>query len=87
MFARLDEKHNCLGILARFLNVFDENSIEKLNFYPFLRKSFSINKAFRNNIIFLQQFCSGSGGFEIKMLLFMRNSQICVRCIAFTVLE
>ncbi|KAF0139030.1 MAG: hypothetical protein FD143_3496, partial [Ignavibacteria bacterium] len=32
IFARLDEKHNCLGNFEKFLKIFDENSMEKLNF-------------------------------------------------------
>ena len=32
-FARLDEKHHCLGNFEKILKNFDENSIENLKFY------------------------------------------------------
>ena len=38
IFARLDEKHNCLGNFEKFLQIFDENSMEKLNFSLFSGK-------------------------------------------------
>ena len=38
IFARLDEKHNCLGNFEKFLKIFDENSMEKLNFSLFSGK-------------------------------------------------
>ena len=45
--------------------IFDENSIEKLNFYLFLGKVVAKNRAFGNSIIFLQQsFPVGGGGFN-----------------------
>ena len=47
------------------MEIFDENSIEKLNFNLFLGKVVAKNRAFRNNIIFLQQFFPvRGGGFE-----------------------
>ena len=48
--------------VGKFLKILDENSIEKLNFYLFLAKIVAKNRNFGNNIIFLQQFFSGSGG-------------------------
>ena len=35
IFARLDEKHNCVGNFEKFLKIFDENSMEKLYFSIF----------------------------------------------------
>ena len=37
-FARLDEKHKLLGNFEKSLEIFDKNSIEKLNFYLFWGK-------------------------------------------------
>ena len=45
-----------LGNFENILKIFDENSIDKLNFYLFLGKFVDKNRAFGNNIIFLQQF-------------------------------
>ena len=54
-----------MGNFEKKLEIFDENSIEKLNFYLFLCKPVAKNRVFGNNIIFLQHFFSGSGaGFE-----------------------
>ena len=61
-FARLDEKHKLLGNFEKILEIFDENSIEKLNFYLFLGKVVAKNRAFGNNIIFLQHFFRLGGG-------------------------
>ena len=44
------------------MKIFDENSIEKLNFYLFLGKVVAKNRAFGNNINFLQQFFPVRGG-------------------------
>ena len=45
------------------MEIIDENSIEKLNFYLFLGKVVANkNRAFGNNIILLQQFFSVGGG-------------------------
>ena len=58
-FARLEKNANCWEILK----IFDENCIEKLNFYFIFRKFVSKNRAFGNNIICLQQFFRfGEGG-------------------------
>ena len=60
-FARLDEKHKLLGNFEKILEIFDENSIEmKLN--QFWRKAVAKNRAFENNIIFIQQFFPVRGG-------------------------
>ena len=56
IFARLEENYKLLGNIEKILEVFDEHSIENLNFYLFLGKVVAKNKAFGNNIIFLQQF-------------------------------
>ena len=61
-FARLDEKHKCCGNVEKTLEIFDENSIEKLNFSLFWGKVVAKNRAFGNNIIFLQQFFLLGGG-------------------------
>ena len=50
----MNEKRK-LGNFEKTLEIFDENSIEKLNLFIF-RKFFSKNRAFGNNTIFLQQF-------------------------------
>ena len=60
-FARLDEKQ-LWGNFEKIQEIFDENSIEKLNFYLFFGKSVAKNRAFGNNIIFLQQFFPVRGG-------------------------
>ena len=46
------------------MEIFDENSIEKLNFYLFSGKVVAKNRAFGNKIIFLQQFFFQLGLFE-----------------------
>ena len=61
-FARLDENYKLFGNFEKTLEIFDENSIEKLNFYLFLEKVVAKNRAFGNNIIFLQQFFPVRGG-------------------------
>ena len=75
--ARLDEKRKLLGNFEKFLKIFDENSIEKLNFYfififyfifYFFRKFVTKNRAFGNNTIFLQQFFRFRGGGGISPL-------------------
>ena len=55
LFARLDEISKVFGNFDKTLEIFDENSIQKLNFYLFFGKSFAKNRAFGTNIIFLQQ--------------------------------
>ena len=62
-FARLKENYKLLGNFEKILEMFDENSIEKLN-YLFLGKVVAKNRAFGNNIIFLQQFFPVGGGVE-----------------------
>ena len=52
-----------LGNFKKTLKIFDENSIEKLNFDPFLSKFVAKNRALGNSIIFFQQFFR-FGGFE-----------------------
>ena len=44
------------GNFEKILRFFDENSVEKLNFYLFLGKGVAKNGSFGNFIIFLQQF-------------------------------
>ena len=70
IFSRLDQKRKLLGNFEKILKIFDENSIEKLNFYfifilnfnLIFRKFVTKNRAFGNNTSFLQQFFSVSGG-------------------------
>ena len=60
---RLDKKHKLMGNLEKILKSFDENSIEKQNFYLLWGKVVATNnRAFGNTILFLKQFFSGSGG-------------------------
>ena len=49
-------KNNLLGNVEKIMQIFDENSIEKLNFIMISRKFVTKNRAFGNNPIFLQQF-------------------------------
>ena len=49
-------------LVGKILIIFVENSIEKLNFYLFLRKVVAKNRAFGNNIIFIQKFIPVRGG-------------------------
>ena len=59
----LDEKCKLLGNFEKILKIFDENSIEKLNYFYF-GKFVTKNSAFGNNTIFLQHFFGfGGGGF------------------------
>ena len=58
----MDENYTLLGNFEKFWEIFDENSIEKMNFYILLGKVVAKNRAFGNNIIFLRQFFSASGG-------------------------
>ena len=55
-------KHVCLEKIWENFENFDENSMEKLNFYLFLGKFVAKNGNFGNNIIFLQQFFRLGGG-------------------------
>ena len=59
---RLDEKQKLLRNLEKILEIYDENSIEKLYIYLFLGKVVAKNRAFLNNIIILQQLFSVSWG-------------------------
>ena len=61
LFRRLDKKHKLLGNFEKMLKIFDENSIEKLNFIMLFGKFATKNRAFGNNI-FLQQFFPFRGG-------------------------
>ena len=61
----MDEKRKLLGNFEKILENFDENSIEKLNFYFYFGKFVTKNRAFGNNTIFLQQFFPVSGGFPL----------------------
>ena len=62
-FTRLDEKHNLLEILRKFFKIFDENSIEKLNFYFIFILENSLLKIEPSEItIFLQRFFRFRGG-------------------------
>ena len=51
-FRVLNEKHKCLEGFEKILEICDENSIEKLNFYLVLGKVVAKNVAFGNSIIF-----------------------------------
>ena len=62
-FARLDEKRKLLG---NFEKIFDEKSIEKLNFYFYFGKFVSKNRAIGNNT-FLQQFFRFRGGGDFPL--------------------
>ena len=66
-FARLGEKHKLLRNFEKILEIFDDNSIEKLNFYLFLGKVVAKNRALGNNIIFLQQFFPVRGGVQTPL--------------------
>ena len=63
----MDEKHKLFGNFEKTLKIFDENSIEKLNFYLVLGKVLSKNRAFGNNIIFLQHFSSSRAGVQTPL--------------------
>ena len=49
-------------LFEKILEIFDENSKEKLNFYLFLGKVVAKNRAFGNTVVFLQQFFQVRGG-------------------------
>ena len=65
---RIWTKNTLLGNFEKVLKIFDEVSIEKLNFYFIFifnfifRKCVTKNRAFGNNTIFLQQFFRFRGG-------------------------
>ena len=50
------------GEFEKILKTFDDNSMEKLNFYLFLGKVVAKNRNVGNNIIFLQHFFRLGGG-------------------------
>ena len=62
IFRAFGRKLQIVGKFEKSLEIFDENSIEKLNFYLFMGKVVAKNRAFGNNIIFLQQFLPVRGG-------------------------
>ena len=43
----MDEKHKLLGNVEKFLKNFSENSIEKLNFQPFLENYLLVQQKFK----------------------------------------
>ena len=47
VFARLDQKCKLMGNFEKTLKIFDENSIEKLNFYFIFILNFILNFTFR----------------------------------------
>ena len=59
-FAIWTKKHKLLGNFEK--KIFDENSIEKLNFIMIFGIFVTKNRAFGNNTIFLQQFFRLRGG-------------------------
>ena len=62
-FSRVWTKNTiCWVNFEKILKLFDENSIEKLNFYLLLGKFVAKNRNFGNNIIFLQHFFRFGGG-------------------------
>ena len=61
IFCAFGRKCKLLGNFEKILEIFDENSIEKLNFYIFFG-SVAKTRAFGNNIIFLRQFFRFRGG-------------------------
>ena len=62
-FSRVWTKNtNSWEIFDKILEICDENSIEKLNFYLFLGKVVAKNRAFGNSLIFLQQLFPVRGG-------------------------
>ena len=67
-FGRLDDKHNLLGYFEKILKIFDEFSIEKLNFYFIFyfifRKFVTKNRAFGNNQFSTTIFSVSRGGGE-----------------------
>ena len=64
----MDENRKLLGNFEKISKIFDENSIEKLNFYFIFPKFVTKNRALGNNTSFLQQFFSVSGGGGIPPL-------------------
>ena len=64
IFRAFGRKYKVLRNFEKILEIFDENSIEKLNFYIFWGKIVPKNRAFGKNIIFLQHFRVRGGGVE-----------------------
>ena len=62
----MDEKHKVLGNFEKILKIFDENSIEKLDFIRIFGK-FVTEKSFGNDTIFLQQFFRLRGGGDFPL--------------------
>ena len=72
-FPHIWTKHTiCRGNFDKTLKIFDENSIEKLNFYQVLGRVVAKKWALGNNISFLQQFFPVRGG-GLKPLSPMRR--------------
>ena len=73
------------GNFEKNLEIFDENSIEELDFYLFLGKVVAKNRAFGNNIIFLEQNFQFLGGkfrvfpleTHIHNILWISNEFVC----------
>ena len=63
-FVRLDENHLQFGDFLKILKIYDENSIEKLNFYFnfILRKFVCKNRAFGNYFFSTTIFFGFAGG-------------------------
>ena len=61
IFRRLDKKHKLLGKFEKILKIFDENSIEKLNFIMIFGKFVTKNRASEITPFFYNNFF-GFGG-------------------------
>ena len=61
-FSRVWTKNANCWETEKIFKIFDENSIEKLNFYFYFGKFVTKNSAFENNTIFLPQFFWFRGG-------------------------
>ena len=96
----MDEKHKLFGNFEKInfkkiLKFFDENSIEKLNFFIFIflffRKFVTKNRYFRNNTIFLQQFFRfrgrGISPFPLATLLAYPGPQLCTMTFKISIYE
>ena len=64
IFAPLDETHNCLGNFEKFLKIFDENSMEKLNFFSIFWDNSLLKIETSEITSFFYNIFSGSGGFK-----------------------
>ena len=56
------EKHKLSGNFEKTLKIFDKSSFEKIEFLTIFGKVVAKNRAFENNIIFLQHFFQFRGG-------------------------